>query len=69
MTDSIVPKTSPFENVRAHVGQLDVHDVPELALGVVGDADLGVVAGQLDPFVILRKLHISRKTCQLLGRL
>ena len=44
----------PLLQLRADLRQLDVHDVAELLLRVVGDADLAAVAGELDPLVVFR---------------
>ena len=39
---------------RAHLGEVDVDDVAQLLLRVVGDADGADVALDLDPLVVLR---------------
>src|SRR4051812_3406916 len=47
----------PRLQLRADAGQLHVHDVAELLLRVVGDADLAAVAFELDPLVVFRVLQ------------
>ena len=60
LTDSIVPNDCPASSVVPDVRQLDVDDVAELLLRVVGDADLAAIAGQLDPLVVFRVLEAGR---------
>ena len=60
LTDSIVPNDCPCFSFAPTSGQLDVDDVAELLLRVVGDADLAAVAGQVDPLVIFRVFEAGR---------
>ena len=60
LTDSIVPNDCPCFSVAPDLGQLDVDDVAELLLRVVGDADLAAVAGELDPLVVFRVFEAGR---------
>src|SRR5262249_56648110 len=45
---------------RAHFRKLHVDDVAELLLRVVGNADLALVAVELDPLVVFRVLQVRR---------
>jgi hypothetical protein len=42
------------------LGQLDEDDVAELLLGELGDADLGDLAADADPLVVLRVFQVGR---------
>jgi hypothetical protein len=45
---------------RADLGQLDENDVTELALGVIGDADVDGVTGPFDVFVVFGVEQVLR---------
>src|SRR5476651_375628 len=50
----------PLLHLRPDLGQLDIDDVAELLLGVVGDADAALVGREVDPLVVLGVFEASR---------
>ena len=54
LTDSTEPSVPPCVDGRPDLRQIDIHDVAELMLRMIGDADGSDVAFNRDPLVFLR---------------